>query len=139
MRPASSGATLSRDPYDRAFASLARGDIADLDAALEDARTRRESAGLVVATLLCRADLSPYRVERLGVRCGQEAISLALAEASLEGGRRPLPDDPARRVRLGLLHDYAALVLRVCGPSWPEGIPPSVVAWALAQVIVGEA
>lgn len=125
--------------YDRAFLALARGDVPDLAAALEDARSRGESAGLVVATLLCRADLSPYRVEMLGVRCGREALLLALDEAALPGGSRPLPDDSARRVRLGLLHDYAAIVLRACEPSWPEGVAPGVVAWALAQVVVGEA
>ncbi|MBX3468653.1 MAG: hypothetical protein KF878_17400 [Planctomycetes bacterium] len=126
-------------PYDRAFAALACGDVAALAAALEDARSRGESAGLVVATLLCRADLSPYRVEMLGIRCGREALLLALEEAALPGGRRPPADDSARRVRLGLLHDYAALVLRACGPSWPEGVAPGVVAWALAQVVVGDA
>lgn len=125
-------------PYDRAFAALGRGDIPELAAALEDARTRRESAGLVIAKLLCRADLSPYRVERLGIRCGQEALSLSFAEASLEGGGRPPPNDSARRIRLGLLHDYAALVLRACGPTWPDGVAPGVVAWALAKVVVGE-
>jgi hypothetical protein len=56
------------DPYSRAFDALAAGRVTELAAALEDARSKGERAGLVVATLLCRADLSPYRVELLGTR-----------------------------------------------------------------------
>jgi hypothetical protein len=122
------------DPYARAFDALARGRIGELAAALEDARSRGERAGLVVAKLLCRADFSPFRVEQLGMRARCEVLALAFEEGALAGVRPP-PADSARRVRLGLLHGYAALVLRACGPEWPVGVEPGVVAWALARVM----
>lgn len=123
------------DAYTRAFDALAAGDVLNLAAALEDARSRDERAGLVVATLLCRADLSPWRVELLGLRSRYESLALAWREAALPVGARPSPEESARRVGLDLRHDYAALVLRACGPTWPAGVAPVTVAWALLRVV----
>ncbi|MCW8139326.1 MAG: hypothetical protein KIT58_10535 [Planctomycetota bacterium] len=86
-----------------------------------------------MATLLTRTDLSPRRVELLGVAWREEAE--ALARQQVEGGARLTPDESARRVELGLLHGNAALVLRACGPSWPKGAVPAVVAWSLIRVV----
>lgn len=135
LRRATLSSVIPDDPYARAFAALASGDVLDLAAALEDARSHGERAGLVVATLLCRADLSPHRVEVIGVRSRCEVMALAWREAALPVGVRPAPSESARRVELGLLHDYTALVLRACGPTWPVGVAPVVVAWALMKVV----
>lgn len=115
-----------------AFDALACGNVAGLAAALEDARSRGRAA-IVVSTLLCRCDLSPRRVEQLGRAWCLENAYLAHAEAIRGFG--PTPDESADRVRVGLLHGYAALVLRACGPDWPEGVTPGAVAWALARVV----
>lgn len=119
---------------DRAFDALAAGDVGALAATLDDARSGGRAA-IVLSTLLCRADLSPGRLEPLLRRCRRTIEALARAEVAVPAHSAEEGAVFARRFQLGLLHDAAELVLRACAPKWPEDVAPDAVASALALVV----